>query len=154
MDLGKINELITGRIYLIRGKKVMMDRDLAKLYGVETKYFNRSVRNNMLRFPDDFVFRLTAAEALRCNFCTSNSDLNMGAEMLPSKKGRGGRRYLPFVFTEQGVAMLSGVLRGKRAIEVNIAIMRTFVQLRQIISTHKELNDRLFELEKKYDERR
>jgi hypothetical protein len=122
-------QLIERRIYLIRGQKVMIDEDLAELYGEPTKRFNQQVRRNPKRFPKDFMFQLTKAEAetLRSQFATS-------------KTGRGGRRYLPYAFTEQGVAMLSSVLTSERAIEVNIAIMRTFVKLRQMLESNEELN--------------
>ena len=122
-------QLIERRIYLIRGQKVMIDEDLAELYGVPTKQLNQQVSRNKKRFPSDFVFRLTKeeAEALRSQFVTS-------------KRGRGGRRYLPHVFTEQGVAMLSGVLNSDQAIEVNVAIMRAFIRLRQMLETNEELN--------------
>jgi hypothetical protein len=119
---------------------VMLDHDLALLYGVETKVLNRAVKRNLQRFPLDFMFQLTPEEAdvLRCQIGTS-------------KKGRGGRRYLPYVFTEQGVAMLSTVLNSERAILVNIEIMRAFVKLRQILASNGELSLRLDELESKYD---
>lgn len=118
----------------------MLDRDLALLYEVETKVLNRAVKRNLLRFPLDFMFQLTPEEAenLRCQIGTS-------------KKGRGGRRYLPYVFTEQGVAMLSTVLNSERAILVNIEIMRAFVKLRQMLASNAELSRRLDELETKYD---
>ena len=133
-------EKIEKSIYLIRGEKVMLDRDLAVLYEVETKVLNRAVKRNLLRFPADFMFQLTPEEAdsLRCQFGTS-------------KKGRGGRRYVPYVFTEQGVAMLSTVLNSERAILVNIEIMRAFVKLRQMLASNAELSRRLDELESKYD---
>ena len=133
-------ENIEKAIYFIRGEKVMLDRDLALLYGVETKILNRAVKRNLQRFPLDFMFQLTEdeAEALRCQIGTSN-------------KGRGGRRYLPYVFTEQGVAMLSSVLNSERAITVNIEIMRAFVKLRQLLASNTELARRLDELESKYD---
>jgi hypothetical protein len=110
------------------------------LYGVSTTRFNEQVRRNSERFPSDFMFQLTPEEAdsLRSQFAISN-------------RGRGGRRYLPYAFTEQGVAMLSGVLKSRRAVLVNVEIMRTFVKLRQILSTHAELARKLEELEKKYD---
>ena len=122
-------QLIEQRIYLIREQKVMIDFDLAELYGVPTKRLNEQVRRNRKRFPEDFMFRLTKeeSEALRSQIATS-------------KTGRGGPRYLPNVFTEQGVAMLSTVLNSERAIEVNIAIMRVFVRLRRILETNEELN--------------
>ena len=123
------------RILLIRGRRVLVDRDLAKLYGVTTKNLNKAVRRNMERFPDDFMLQLSTAEAdaLRFQFGTSNA-------------GRGGRRYL-----EQGVAMLSSVLRSRRAVLANIAIMRAFVKIREILASHADLVRRLDELEKKYD---
>jgi ORF6N domain len=122
-------QLIERRIYLIRGQKVMIDFDLAELYGVSTKRLNQQVTRNKQRFPEDFMFRLTKeeAESLRLQIATSSS-------------GRGGRRYTPYAFTEQGVAMLSTVLKSEQAIEVNIAIMRTFVRLRQLLETNEELN--------------
>jgi phage regulator Rha-like protein len=134
------NEWIQKRIYLIRNQKVMIDSDLAELYGIETKILNKAVSRNVDRFPDDFMFPLTLEEwnSLRFHFGTS-------------KTGRGGRRYLPFVFTEQGVAMLSSVLKSKRAVKVNIQIMRAFVMLREILSSHKELAHKLKELELKIE---
>jgi hypothetical protein len=134
--------LIESRIYLIRGQKVLLDSDLAALYEVETKALNRAVKRNRERFPEDFMFQLTAEESrelLRYQIGTSN-------------EGRGGRRYRPYVFTEQGIAMLSGVLTSPRAIDVNIAIMRTFVRLRQLLATHEELARRLEQLEWRQDE--
>jgi phage regulator Rha-like protein len=133
-------EVVERKIYLIRGHKVMLDSDLAVLYGVGTKNLNKAIKRNIERFPEDFMFQLTHDEikSLRFQFGTS-------------KEGRGGRRYLPYAFTEQGVAMLSSVLNSKRAIRVNIAIMRAFVKLRQIISTHKELVHKLEELERKIE---
>ena len=132
-------ERIEQTILLIRRHRVMLDTDLAKLYGVPTKVLNQAVRRNATRFPADFMFQLTTEEttALRSQFVTS--------------KGRGGRQYRPYVFTEQGVAMLSSVLHSERAIQVNIAIMRAFVQLREMIGSNKGLARRLNELEKKYD---
>ena len=131
-------EVIASKIFLIRSKKVMLDRDLAELYEVPTKSLNLAVRRNIGRFPEDFMFQLTKEEfeSLRFQFETSK---------------RGGRRYLPYVFTEQGVAMLSSVINSERAIHVNIAIMRAFVKLRQILSTHKEMAHKLGELEKKIE---
>ena len=133
-------EQIHNLIYLIRGQKVMLDRDLAKLYGVETKQLKRAVRRNSRRFPRDFMLELTKEEydSLRSQFGTF-------------KRG-GHSKYLPFAFTEQGVAMLSSVLNSKRAIDVNIEIMRAFVRLREILSTHRDLERKLIALEKKYDE--
>jgi len=133
-------EMIERRIYLIRGHKVMLDRDLAELYEVPTRRLNEQVRRNIARFPSDFMFQLSSEETenLRSQFATSSS-------------GHGGRRYLPYVFTEQGVAMLSSVLNSERAIQVNIAIMRTFVKLREMLATNKDLSRKLADLEKKYD---
>ena len=121
-------ERIAAQIYLIRGQSVMLDADLASLYGVETKNLNKAVSRNQDGFPDDFMFHLTTEEwdALRFQIGTSNT-------------GRGGRRYAPRVFTEQGVAMLSSVLRSKRAASVNVAIMRTFVRMRRMLATNQEL---------------
>ena len=131
-------EVIEKKIFLIRGQKVMLDADLAELYGVETKALKRSVKRNIDRFPEDFLIQITREEfeSLRCHFGTSK---------------RGGVRYLPYAFTENGVAMLSSILNSKRAIQVNIQIMRTFTRLREIMASHKDLARRLDELEKKYD---
>ncbi|HAH32210.1 MAG TPA: DNA-binding protein [Elusimicrobia bacterium] len=130
-------ELIEKKIFMIRGHK-MMDRDLAELYMVETGALNRAVKRNWDRFPEDFMFQLTVVERenLKCQFGISSW---------------GGDRGLPYAFTEQGVAMLSSVLKSKRAVHVNIQIMRAFVKLRQLLNTHKELARKLEELEKKYD---
>jgi hypothetical protein len=130
---------IERRILMIRGQKVMLDADLAELYDVETKALNRAVGRNSSRFPADFMFELTSKEFenLRYQFGTSSS--------------WGGRRSHPLAFTEQGVAMLSSVLRSPRAVQVNIAIMRAFVRLRKIMSSHRDLARRLDEMESKYD---
>src|SRR3990167_8579757 len=139
-------EEIEQSIFLIRGQKVMLDMVLARLYGVETKALNRAVRRNKERFPEDFMFPLIAKEAeiLRCHFGTSSLKSRSWAS-----NRRGGRRYLPFVFTEQGVAMLSSVLKSKRAALVNVAIMRAFVRLRRLVSSHRVLAQKMTELEKK-----
>jgi hypothetical protein len=133
-------ERIENKILLLRGQKVMLDRDLADLYGLRTSILKRAVTRNAERFPDDFMFLLNAEEVAnwRCQFGTSNSD-------------RMGLRYAPMAFTEQGVAMLSGVLHSPRAIQVNIAIMRTFAHIRQMLASHADLARKLEELEKKYD---
>jgi len=133
-------EIISNMIYIIRGHKVMLDADLATLYGVKTKILTQAVKRNIRRFPDDFMFQLTNEEE-EC----------LRSQIVTSKPGRGGRRYLPYAFTEQGVAMLSSVLNSERAIQVNIAIMRTFTKLRQMIETHKDLRLKIEEMEKKYD---
>ncbi|HBI47061.1 MAG TPA: DNA-binding protein [Planctomycetales bacterium] len=126
-------------ILFVRGEKVMLAADLADLYAVETKTLNRAVKRNLSRFPADFMFQLTQeeVEALRFHFGTS--------------KGRGGRRYRPYAFSELGVAMLSSVLNSERAVKVNIEIMRAFVRLRQLLATHADLARKLEALEKKYD---
>jgi hypothetical protein len=141
------SETIENKIYLMRGMRVMLDHDLAKLYEVRTKNLNKAVQRNLDRFPPDFMFQLTKeeCEVLRFHFGTSN----LGPDSAVSS--RGGRRYLPYAFTEQGVSMLSSVLKGKRAAQVNIAIMRAFVKLRQILSTHVELRRKIEEMENKYD---
>ncbi len=134
-------EAIERKIYLIRGQKVMLDSDLAGLYGVETFNLNKAVKRNIDRFPPDFMFQITKNEAESLIFQFGMSKTS----------SRGGRRYLPYVFTEQGVSMLSTVLKSKRAVQVNIAIMRAFVKLREMIAAHKDLAKKLEELEKKYD---
>jgi len=134
-------EVIERKILLIRGQKVMLDSDLAELYGVETSNLNKAVKRNIDRFPEDFMLQLTKEEADSLRFQIGMS----------KTEGRGGRRYLPYAFTEQGVAMLSSVLNSKRAVQVNIAIMRVFVKLREMIASNKELAKKLDNLEKKYD---
>lgn len=132
------DERILSRIFIIRGKKVMLDRDLAELYGVATKRLNEQVRRNIKRFPEDFMLQLTKKEFenLKSHFATSRW---------------GGTRKLPYVFTEQGVAMLSSVLNSERAIQVNIQIMRAFTKMRKLLATHKELRQKIEQIEKKYD---
>jgi hypothetical protein len=131
---------IEQQIVVLRGERVLLDAELAALYGVETKALNQAVRRNIERFPADFMFQLTAEEAalLRSQVVTANP-------------GRGGRRNLPYAFTEHGVAMLSAVLRSPVAIQVSIEIMRTFVRLRRSVATHDELARKMTALEKKYD---
>jgi len=134
-------EVIASRIFEVRGKKVMLDSELAKLYGVQTKQLTRQVRRNIKRFPADFMIQLTRKEyrdLLRCQIGT----LEIGKYS----------KYLPYVFTEQGIAMLSSVLNSERAIQVNILIMRAFTKLRDILLTHKELAAKIESLEKKYAE--
>jgi hypothetical protein len=132
---------IEQRIFVVRGRQVMLDEDLADLYGVETKRLVEQVKRNLDRFPEDFMFQLDKDEAaaLRSQIATSNT-------------GRGGRRYAPYVFTEQGVAMLSSVLRSKRAIAVNIEIMRAFVELRRIASSYAAIEKRLEQIEREMGE--
>jgi hypothetical protein len=132
-------EIIERKIYLIRGQKVMLSSDLAELYGVEPRALVQAVKRNIERFPDDFMFQLNDAEFE-----------NLKSQIVTSSWG-GLRRAAPYAFTEQGVAMLSSVLRSKRAIEVNIHIMRAFVKLRELMATHKDLARKLADIEKKYD---
>ncbi len=132
-------EVVATKILEIRGKRVMLDSDLARLYGVETKVLLQAVKRNLRRFPDDFMYQLTKQEIiiLRSQIVTSSW---------------GGRRYSPYVFTQEGVAMLSSVLNSERAIQVNILIMRAFTKLREILLTHKELAAKIEALERKYSE--
>ena len=135
------SDTLTGSILVIRGHKVMLDADLAVLYGVETKALNQAVRRNIERFPDDFMLQLTSDEAA-----------GLRSQTVTLKTGRGqDRKYLPFAFTEQGVAMLSSVLKSPRAIQVNIEIMRAFVRLRQMVTSNADLARKLNALERKYD---
>jgi hypothetical protein len=131
---------IASYIYFIRGEKVMLDADIAKLYEVETRVLKQAVRRNLKRFPGDFMFELT----------TEEMDFLVSQNVIPSKKVFGGSK--PFAFTEQGISMLSSVLNSDRAIQVNIAILRTFVKLRQLLLHHKELAEKIEKLEQKYDE--
>jgi len=134
-------ERIERAILLLRGHKVMLDSDLAALYGVETKVLNQAVSRNIERFPEDFMFQLTEAEAIL-----------LRSQTVTLKTGRGQqRKYLPYAFTEQGVAMLSSVLRSPRAVQANIEIMRAFVRLRQMLQTNADLARKLAALEAKYD---
>jgi len=159
-------------VFFIRSEKVMLDSDLARLYGVEARALNQAVARNRKRFPADFMFQLTPGEyeSLRSQTVISKKggttddlsqsvmsslrrrDQRLRSQIVTSKKGRGGRRFRPYAFTEQGVAMLSSVLRSSRAVEVNIAIMRTFVQLRRLMDTNRDLARKIEALEKKYDE--
>ena len=133
-------ELIEKKIYLVRSQKVMLDSDLAELYEVKTKALVQAVKRNIQRFPSDFMFQLNNQEVI-----------TLRSQFVTSKSGKGGRRYIPYVFTEQGVAMLSSVLNSERAILVNIAIMRAFVKLREVLSTHKGLAHKLKQLENKIE---
>jgi hypothetical protein len=141
-------------IFILRGQRVMLDADLATLYGVETKELNRAVKRNAVRFPIDFMFQLTdeESERLRCQIGTSKHDEFVDSEnRFPLLSRRGGRRYLPYAFTEQGVAMLSSVLKSERAALVNIEIMRAFVKLREMLRTDTGLARKLEALERRYD---
>lgn len=160
-------DIIQQKIYFIRGEKVMFDRDLAVLYGVETKTLNRAVKRNIDRFPVDFMFQLNSKEAeifSRYQFGTLNEDddKSLRSQVVTLKKTEnlkyqigtsswGGKRKPSYVFTEQGVAMLSSVLKSERAIKVNIQIIRTFTQIRKMLISHKELREKLEIMESKYD---
>ena len=132
-------EVIEGRIFLIRGQKVMIDRDLARLYGVTTKVLNQAVKRNKNRFPNEFMLRLTLKE---------KNELVTNCDRFASLKHSA---FLPCAFTEHGVAMLSSVLNSERAIQVNIAIIKTFIKLREIFNSHKKLGEKIKALEEKYD---
>ena len=134
------SETLASPILVIRGQKVMLDADLAALYAVETKVLNQSVRRNIERFPTDFMFQLTQPEME-----------GLRSQTVTLKAGRGGRRTPPYAFTEQGVAMLSSILKSPRAIQVNIEIMRAFVRLRQMVTSNADLARKLNALERKYD---
>jgi hypothetical protein len=134
-------ENVARLVFFVRGEKVMLDADLAQLYGVTTGNLNKAVKRNQARFPGDFMFQLTDKETESLIFQSGRS------------KGRGGRRHRPYAFTEQGVAMLSSVLNSERAVQVNIAIMRTFVQLRRLMDSNADLARKIESLEKKYDEK-
>ncbi|MBP6925990.1 MAG: ORF6N domain-containing protein [Candidatus Pacebacteria bacterium] len=158
---------IKNQIYYIRGRKVMFDRDLALLYGVPTKQLNQAVKRNVARFPEDFMFQLSVSETevfLRSQFVTSNNLHNNPRSQTATLDGnkvslrsqfatsnRGGLRYGSYVFTEQGIAMLSSILNSEKAIRVNIQIIRIFTKLREMVDSHKELREKIESLEKKYD---
>lgn len=145
------DETIISKIYFIRSKKVMFDRDLAEMYEVETRVLNQAVKRNIKRFPPDFMFQLTEEEhqSLRSQIVTLESP-RLRSQIATLENGRGKhRKYLPFVFTEQGVAMLSSVLKSETAIEVNIQIIRIFTRMREILLTHKDVLLKLETLEKK-----
>lgn len=147
-------EIIENKIYIIRGQKVMLDKDLAWLYEVETRVLNQVVKRNIERFPEDFMFQLTKEEFenLRFQIGTAKADKILRSQFVTSKKedGRGGQRYLPYAFTEHGVAMLSSVLRSKRAVAINIQIVRIFNRLRNMAIEHKDLRDELEELKRTF----
>jgi ORF6N domain len=161
-------ENLASMVLAIRGEKVLLDTDLAELYGVEARALNQAVARNFSRFPGDFMFQLTAEEweKVRSQTVTSSTvkGSNSSQAVMSSKaieslrsqtvisNGKGGRRYMPYAFTEQGIAMLSSVLRSQRAVEVNIAIMRTFVQLRRLMDSNRDLGRRIEAMEKRYDE--
>lgn len=142
-------EIIVSKILEVRGRRVMLDRDLAMLYGVPVKVLNQAVKRNLKRFPSDFMYQLTKQEVvnLRSQIVTSSSR----SQIVTLKRGQ-NIKYLPYVFTQEGVAMLSSVLNSERAIKVNIQIMRAFVKLKELLLSHKELAAKIEGLEKKYSE--
>ncbi|MDD5489103.1 MAG: ORF6N domain-containing protein [Candidatus Moranbacteria bacterium] len=143
------NEIIENKIYLIRGKKVMFDDDLARLYGVQVKVLNQAAKRNAKRFPVDFMFQLTKQEAKILKSQSVISDEILKSRFVTSRWG--GKRKLPYVFTEQGVAMLSSVLRSERAIRVNIQIMRTFTKIREMVASNRALREKIEAIERKCD---
>lgn len=149
----EIIKSIQNRIYEIRGERVMLDRDLAALYETETGALNLAVKRNIRRFPSDFMFQLTKEEyeSLRFQFEISNNDQPLTLQNESSKR-RGGDRYLPYAFTEQGVAMLSGILRSEKAINMNIAIMRAFVEIRRILLQQNDLREQIRQIKDRMGE--
>jgi len=145
---------IQNRIYEIRGERVMLDRDLAVLYETETKALNLAVKRNIKRFPIDFMFRLTSEEfeSLRLQIETSEKGSNPLRLQNETSKGRGGSRYLPYAFTEQGVAMLSGILNSDKAITMNIAIMRAFVEVRHVLLLQSDMRAQLKQIKERIGE--
>jgi phage regulator Rha-like protein len=133
-------ERIEKKIYVFRGERVMLDSDLAEIYEVETKMFNRAVKRNINRFPEDFMFQLTAEE-----------DERLRSQIGTSKKGRGGRRYLPYVFTEHGAIMAASILNSDRAVEVSVQVVRAFIKMRQMLASNADLAKKIEALERKYD---
>lgn len=144
-------DALSGRIHLVRGQRVMLDSDLAELYGVTTKRFNEQIKRNLERFPTDFMFQLTTEEhdSLRSQIVTLDADVSLRSQFATSKAGRGGRRYLPYVFTEHGAIMAASVLSSPQAVEMSVFVVRAFVQLRELLSTSRELSARLDDLERK-----
>ena len=151
VSLSLIPDQLAPLVIRLRRENVILDSDIAELYGVPVGRLNEAVKRNIERFPADFMFQLTQEEVenLRSQFVTSSSDLK---SQIAISSSHGGRRTLPYAFTEQGVAMLSSVLRSQRAVEVNIAIMRTFVQLRSLMQSNKLLAEKIEKLEEKYDQ--
>ena len=151
VSLSLIPDQLAPLVIRLRRENVILDSDIAELYGVPVGRLNEAVKRNIERVPADFMFQLTQEEVenLRSQFVTSSSDLK---SQIAISSSHGGRRTLPYAFTEQGVAMLSSVLRSQRAVEVNIAIMRTFVQLRSLMQSNKLLAEKIEKLEEKYDQ--
>ncbi|RNL51194.1 ORF6N domain-containing protein [Pedobacter jejuensis] len=153
----QIIKSIESRIYVIRGERVMLDFDLASLYEVETKVLNLAVKRNLQRFPEDFMFQLTKVEWVNLRFQIETSSLQAAEssgnlDIIKVNEKHGGSRYLPYAFTEQGVAMLSGVLRSEKAINMNIAIMRAFVDVRKILIKQNNINEQLTEIKERIGE--
>jgi phage regulator Rha-like protein len=136
-------ENIVNRVYFIRGRKVMLDSDLARLYGVRTKQLNRQVKRNKKRFPEDFMFRLTVKEA---------NKMNVSRQQTAILKQKNNPLHQPYVFTEQGVAMLSSLLNGKKAAWINVLIVRAFIKIREMLASHRDMAIKIAQLETKYDE--
>ncbi len=153
--LSLTHQEIREKIYWIKGRKVMFDKDLALLYGISTKRLNEAVKRNILRFPNDFMFQLSVLETeifLRSQIATSNGQTDLRSQFATLKRRQGSHiKYGSYVFTEQGIAMLSSVLNSEQAIRINIQIIRIFTQLREMIESFKELRDKIDELEQKYD---
>lgn len=141
MEKDVVQSVVEHKIYIIRGQRVMVDFDLAKLYGVETRILVQSLKRNTARFPVDFAFQLTSIEAK-----------SLRSQFVISKIGRGGSRYLPYVFTEHGVVMLSAVLKSQRAVHMSIFIVRAFIKMREMLSTHADLAHKIEEIERKQKE--
>ena len=138
--------------YMKYGERVMLDRDLASLYEIETKVLNQAVKRNIKRFPKDFMFQLTKEEFEDLRFQIETLDDNSLRSQFVTSKGKGGNRYLPYVFTEQGVAMLSGVINSDKAIDMNIAIMRAFVAVRQVLLKQNDIKEQLKEIKERIGE--
>ena len=148
----EIIQSIQHRIYKLRGERVMLDRDLAALYEIETKSLNLSVKRNIKRFPTDFMFQLTKEEFESLRLQIETSEINSLRLQIETSKGRGGTRYLPYAFTEQGVAMLSGIINSDKAINMNIAIMRAFVDVRRLLLKQTDLKEQLKEIKQRLGE--
>jgi hypothetical protein len=145
-------DALSERIHLVRGQRVMLDSDLAELYGVATKVFNQAIKRNIDRFPTDFMFQLTEeeGESIRSQSVTLNMDSSLRSQIATLKSGRGQhRKYLPYVFTEHGAIMAASVLSSPRAVEMSVFVVRAFVQLRALLASNQELSERLSELERK-----
>lgn len=150
----RIIKSIQNRIFEIRGERVMIDKDLAALYEIEAKVLNQAVKRNIKRFPEDFMFQLTPEEweDIRFQIETLKTNNSLRSQIVTSKTGRGGTRYLPYAFTEQGVAMLSGILNSDKAIAMNIAIMRAFVEIRRVLIQETDLREQLKQIKERIGE--